>query len=196
MSEQSSPSMVRTYIIAAIPLMLFMSVALVFFKQLNSGTNPNDLPSVLINLPAPGFPGEPLSGLESEGVQVPAISSQLVEGKVLLVNIWASWCLPCRQEHPVLMKIAKQIPGLLLVGINYKDKNANALRFLGSMGNPYRAVSIDPNGSASIDWGVYGIPETFIINKTGTIIYKHVGPIGEALLNDKLLPIIDDALAK
>ena len=83
-----------------------------------------------------------------------------------------------------------------MVGINYKDKNPNALRFLGGLGNPYAAVSIDPNGSASIDWGVYGIPETFILNKSGTIIHKHVGPINEAVLVQKIIPIIDAELAK
>jgi cytochrome c biogenesis protein CcmG/thiol:disulfide interchange protein DsbE len=85
---------------------------------------------------------------------------------------------------------------ILLVGINYKDKTLNALRFLGGLGNPYAAVSVDPNGSASIDWGVYGIPETFIVDKTGTIIYKHVGPINDNILNKKIIPIIDGALAK
>ncbi len=196
MTEQAPPKPVARYLLAALPLILFMALAFVFLKQLSSGIDPNKLPSVLINLPAPDFPAEPLVGLKENGQQFPAISKELISGKVVLVNVWASWCVPCRSEHPVLMKLAEIKPEVLLVGINYKDKNANALRFLGGLGNPYAAVSIDPNGAASIDWGVYGIPETFILDKTGTIIYKYVGPIGEAILAGNILPILDAELAK
>ena len=196
MSEETSPNPLRTYLIAAIPLALFLALAIIFYKQLVSGISPNDLPSVLIDLPAPDFPAEPLVGLKVDGVQVPAISKELTAGKVVVVNVWASWCVPCRQEHPVITRLAEQKKEILLVGINYKDKTLNALRFLGGLGNPYAAVSVDPKGVASIDWGVYGIPETFIVDRTGTIIYKHVGPINDALLDGKIIPIIDGALAK
>ena len=196
MSEQTSTTPVSKYVVAAIPLLLFLALALIFFKQLNSGVDPNKLPSVLIDKAAPDFPTQPLSGLKKDGAQLPAISRELVAGRVVLVNVWASWCVPCRAEHPFLTHLAKIRENLLMVGINYKDKNPNALRFLGGLGNPYQAVSIDPTGSASIDWGVYGIPETFILNKSGMIIHKHVGPINEAVLVKKIMPIIDAELAK
>jgi cytochrome c biogenesis protein CcmG/thiol:disulfide interchange protein DsbE len=196
MSEQTSSIPVGRYLVAAIPLVLFLALAFIFFKQLNSGNDPNKLPSVLINKVAPDFPTEPLLGLKNDGAQLPSISKELISGKVVLVNVWASWCVPCRIEHPILTRLAEIRKDLLMVGINYKDKNPNALRFLGGLGNPYAAVSIDPNGSASIDWGVYGIPETFILNKSGTIIHKHVGPINEAVLVQKIMPIIDAELAK
>jgi len=196
MSKSTSPRPLGRYLIAAIPLVLFLALALIFFKQLNSGNDPNKLPSVLINRDAPNFPTEPLSGLKHNGAQLPAITKQMISGKVVLVNVWASWCVPCRAEHPILTRLAEVRKDLLMVGINYKDKNPNALRFLGGLGNPYAAVSIDPNGAASIDWGVYGIPETFILGKSGKIVYKHVGPISEAVLIEKIIPVIDAELAK
>ncbi|MCP4184826.1 MAG: DsbE family thiol:disulfide interchange protein [Hyphomicrobiales bacterium] len=196
MNEHVSKNPVGKYIVAAIPLVLFLALVFIFYKQLSSGINPNKLPSVLINKAAPSFPAEPLVGLKVDSVQLPPVSKELISNKVVLVNVWASWCVPCRNEHPFLTRLAEIRKSLLMVGINYKDKNPNALRFLGGLGNPYAAVSIDPNGSTSIDWGVYGIPETFILNKSGTIVYKHVGPINEAILIQKILPIIDAELAK
>ena len=195
MSDGNSSNTMKTYLLASIPLLLFVLLAAIFFKQLKFGGNASDLPSVLIDKPAPAFPQDPLAGLNRAAIAVPAISQKLTENKVTLVNVWASWCVPCRQEHPVISKLAAERSDVLLVGINYKDKTPNALRFLGKLGNPYAAVSIDPSGAASIDWGVYGIPETYILNKKGTIIHKHVGPISERMLNEKLIPIINKALA-
>jgi len=196
MSTDSARSLAKSYLLASLPLALFIILAFVFYKQLTSGISSNVLPSVLIDKPAPAYPSQPLAGLEENGKQMPAITKELTNGKVTLVNVWASWCVPCRIEHPVISKLAEDNPDILLVGINYKDKNANALRFLGSLGNPYDAVSIDPSGSASIDWGVYGIPETFIVDKTGTIIYRHVGPISPSIVTNRLMPIINEAKAK
>jgi len=196
MSEEVLPNPLKTYLVAAIPLVLFLGLAIIFYQQLVSGINPNDLPSVLINQPAPDFPAEPLVGLKVAGVQVPAISKRLIAGKVAVVNVWASWCVPCRIEHPIITKLAMDRKEILLVGLNYKDKNTNALRFLGGLGNPYAAVSVDPTGSASIDWGIYGIPETFIIDRMGNIIYKKVGPISQAMMDNKIIPIIDRELAR
>ena len=196
MSDEAPRNSMRTYLIATIPLLLFLSLALIFYIQLGSGKNPNDLPSVLINKLAPAFPAKPLPALMRNNKQVPAITKEFVAGKVVMVNVWASWCVPCRQEHPIISKFAQENTDVVLVGINYKDKTPNALRFLGALGNPYAAVSIDPNGAASIDWGVYGIPETYILDRTGTIIHKHVGPISPRVLKEKLLPIINGALAK
>ena len=99
-----------------------------------------------------------------------------LRGDVVVVNVWASWCAPCRQEHPLLMELAKD-PGIRLVGINYKDNPENARRFLGALGNPFAAVGADPNGRAAIDWGVYGVPETFVIGPDGTIRHKQIGPL-------------------
>ena len=196
MNDPKIDNSIKTYLIAAIPLVMFISLAAIFYKQLGSETNPNDLPSVLIDKKAPAFPTEPLLGLKKNNIQIPAATKAFTNGKVTLVNVWASWCVPCRQEHPVISKFAEDNKNITLVGINYKDKNPNALRFLGALGNPYAAVSIDPNGAASIDWGVYGIPETYILDQNDTIIYKHVGPISPRILEEKLLPIINGALAK
>lgn len=196
MNDEAPKHSIKTYLIATIPLALFILLALIFYKQLKSDTDPNTLPSVLINKPAPDFPTEPLAGLNKDNKPVPAITKEMTQNRVVLVNIWASWCVPCRAEHPVITQIAQNYPDLLVVGINYKDKNPNALRFLGALGNPYHAVSIDPNGAASIDWGVYGIPETYILNKDGVIAYKHVGPISEKILTEKIAPVLDVELAK
>jgi len=196
MSADSSRSLMKTYLLAALPLVAFMTLAFIFYKQLSSGISSTTLPSMLIDQPAPEFPSEPLIGLEENGIQMPAITKELIKGKVTLVNVWASWCAPCRIEHPVISKLAEDNKDILLVGINYKDKNPNALRFLSSLGNPYAAVSVDPKGSASIDWGVYGIPETFIVDKSGTIIYRHVGPISPSIVEKRLMPIINSAREK
>jgi cytochrome c biogenesis protein CcmG/thiol:disulfide interchange protein DsbE len=107
---------------------------------------------------------------------VPGLSTEALKGRVTLVNVWASWCAPCREEHPVLVELAKDT-SVALVGINYKDQPDNARRFLGALGNPFAAVGVDANGRAAIDWGVYGVPETFVIAPDGTIAYKHVGPL-------------------
>ncbi len=194
MSEQKSGNSLKTYLLASIPLVIFAALAATFYSQLKSGNNAQDLPSVLIDKVAPGFPSEPLQGLMRDGVQVPAISAENTKGKLLVVNVWASWCVPCRQEHPVLARLAKMRKDIMLVGINYKDKNENALRFLGALGNPYAAVSVDPKGVASIDWGVYGIPETYIVDRTGKITLKHVGPISNEILDNKIIPAIDAAM--
>lgn len=118
----------------------------------------------------------------------------MFEGQVTLVNVWGSWCVPCRQEHPLLMELA-QDDRIRIAGINYKDQPENALRFLGELGNPYDAIGVDQSGRAVIDWGVYGVPETFLVGPDGTILYKHVGPITQSAVLENLLPEIDKALA-
>jgi cytochrome c biogenesis protein CcmG/thiol:disulfide interchange protein DsbE len=120
-----------------------------------------------------------------------AFSADL-KGGVTLVNVWASWCGPCRDEHPLLIELARD-PAIRLVGINYKDQPENARRFLGSLGNPFAAVGVDASGRAAIDWGVYGVPETFVIAPDGTIAYKHVGPITQATLQGPLREAIRKA---
>ena len=107
---------------------------------------------------------------------MPGLSGDDLKGGVTVVNVWASWCAPCRQEHPLLMDLAKN-PAVRVVGINYKDNPENARRFLGALGNPFAAVGGDPSGRAAIDWGVYGVPETFVVGPDGAIRHKHIGPL-------------------
>jgi cytochrome c biogenesis protein CcmG, thiol:disulfide interchange protein DsbE len=166
----------RSRLIFILPGLVFLVLAGLFAVQLFSGRNPAELPSVLINKPVPTFSLAPLEGLLANGRPVPGFSNEDLKGRVTVVNVWASWCGPCRQEHPLLVDLAKD-PSIRVVGINQRDNPDNARRFLGSLGNPYAAVGIDPNGRASIDWGVYGVPETFIVGPDGTIRHKHIGPL-------------------
>src|SRR5690606_17160108 len=144
-------------------------------------------PSALIGTKAPSLSLPPL-----EGSATPALTNAAISGQLTLVNVFASWCVPCRQEHPMLKELSKD-SRINIVGINYKDKNDNALRFLGELGNPYKAIGVDPNGKAAIDWGVYGIPESYLVGPDGTILYKKVGPFDERTLTQELLPAIDKA---
>jgi cytochrome c biogenesis protein CcmG/thiol:disulfide interchange protein DsbE len=166
----------RFRLIYIVPILVFIALAILFFVQLKWGRNPSEIPSVLLNKPAPTFSLAPLEGLTANGSPVPGFSDEDLKGRVTIVNVWASWCAPCRQEHPLLVDLAKD-PSVRVVGINQKDNPDNARRFLGALGNPYAAVGVDPNGRASIDWGVYGVPETFIVGPDGVIRYKHIGPL-------------------
>lgn len=159
----------------ALPLLAFCGLAVLFYTQLGAG-DPSQIPSALLGRPAPALALPPLDGLVRDGAPVPGIDPQGFQGKVTLVNVWASWCVPCRTEQPLLVKLAAD-PRIRLVGINYKDDSENARRFLGRFGNPYAAVGVDAKGRAAIDWGVYGVPESFIVGRDGKIVYKHVGPI-------------------
>ena len=125
---------------------------------------------------------------------MPGLKRADLAGKLTLVNVFASWCGPCRLEHPQLEALAGD-SRIRLVGINYKDQPANALRFLGDMGNPYAAIGVDEKGRAAIDWGVYGVPETFVVGPDGTILHKFIGPITEEALTRVVRPEIDKALA-
>lgn len=176
-----------------IPLAVFAALAGLFYMRLYAG-NPSELPSALIGRNAPDFVLDPLGGLtHADGSAVPGLArADLGNGHVTVVNVWASWCAPCRDEHPVLEKLAA-MNRVRLVGINYKDDAKNALDFLKEMGNPFSAVGVDRSGRTAIDWGVYGVPETFVVGKDGRIAYKHIGPLTEASLADILLPEIDRA---
>lgn len=173
MAEATAP---RSRLIFILPVIVFVALAGLFFVQLTSGRNPAELPSALINKPVPVFSLAPLEGLMADGKPVPGFSNADLKGRVTIVNVFASWCAPCRLEHPLLVELAKD-PSIRLVGINQKDNPDNARRFLGALGNPYAAVGVDPNGRASIDWGVYGVPETFIVGPDGMIRHKHIGPL-------------------
>lgn len=178
----------------ALPLIFFAGLAGLFFFGLQTG-DPSKLPSALIGKPVPEFTLPPLEGLQENGAQLPGFSDKdLKQSKVSIMNVWASWCVPCRQEHPFLVQLKKE-SGAPLYGLNYKDPTAAARRFLGHYGNPFNAVGVDESGSTAIDWGVYGVPETFIVAGDGKILYKHVGPINADIIKDKLIPVIEKARA-
>ena len=185
----------RRHLIAFLPLATFGLLVAVFLVRLYSG-DPSKLPSALIGKAAPTFTLPALEGALHEGAPLPGFSNtDLAKGKLSLVNVFASWCAPCHQEHPFLMVLAKD-PRVQIFGINQKDSSENARRFLGRLGNPYRAVGADADGRISIDWGVYGVPETFLVAGDGRILYKHVGPISAESLREKLMPEIEKALGK
>ncbi len=172
-----------------LPLMIFLGLASVFLSQLLSGNDTTQIPSALIGRPAPATQLPPL-----EGTDLPGIDSARFAGRVTVLNVFASWCAPCRDEHPVLVGLSKD-DRYVMAGLNYKDKPENARRFLGDLGNPYAAIGIDEAGRTAIDWGVYGVPETFVIGKDGRIAYKHVGPVTPQSARTALLPEIEKALA-
>ena len=171
------------------PLIVFGLLVLLFLFRLFAG-DPSKLPSALIGKPAPMLVFDALEGLQNAGSAVPGLSpGDLASGRLSLVNVFASWCAPCHEEHPLLMDLAKD-KRLRLLGINYKDKPENARRFLGRLGNPYVAVGTDPDGRKAIEWGVYGVPETFLVDGKGVIIFKHVGPLTVDSIRTRLEPAI------
>ncbi len=175
-----------------LPVGIFVALAVVFLLRLEGG-DPSKVPSPLIGKPVPDFALPGLAGLKSEGIPVPGFSAaDLKTGKVTLVNIWASWCVPCRDEHPILMQLASR-QDIRVFGINYKDKPENARRFIGLHGNPFEAVGVDEDGRASVDWGVYGVPETFVVNGKGVITFKWIGPMSPEIVKDKIIPAIEAA---
>ncbi len=187
--EETHSSGGRNKILALLPLVLFLSFAGVALYMLQSGRDTSVVPSALIGQLAPETSLAPL-----DGSGLPGLSSAEFVGNVTLVNVWASWCAPCRAEHPLLMQLAED-PRIRIAGLNYKDKTENARRFLGNLGNPYKSIGVDPNGRSAINWGVYGVPETFLIGADGKIRYKHVGPITAESLNSGLKVEIENAFA-
>ena len=190
-STSTAPAPRRSFLMA-LPLIAFAGLAALFWLRLGSG-DPSRIPSALIGHPAPQTSLPPLTGLLSDGTQVPGLDPAIFKGKVSVVNVWASWCVPCHDEAPLLTGLAKD-QRLQLVGINYKDAPDNARRFLGRYGNPFGVVGVDANGRAAIEWGVYGVPETFVVGREGTIVYKLVGPITPDNIDSVLKVEIDKAL--
>jgi cytochrome c biogenesis protein CcmG/thiol:disulfide interchange protein DsbE len=177
-----------------IPVLVFAALAALFTVALQKG-DPSRLPSALIGRPAPALTLAPVEGLARDGASLPGLTpADLVRGRPVVVNFWASWCLPCVEEHPQLVALATAT-GVPILGINHKDQPANAARFLARNGDPYAAVGADTNGRAAIEWGVYGMPETFIVDGTGKIVFKHVGPIGREALVREVLPALEKAAA-
>jgi len=183
----------RRRLIVLVPLVAFLALAALFMLRLGSG-DPSRIPSALIGQPAPATTLPPLAGLERDGKPVPGLDGGAFKDAVTLLNVWASWCVPCRDEAPLLMDIATD-RRIRVVGINYKDQADNARRFLSRYGNPFVANGVDSNGRASIEWGVYGVPETFVVGRDGRIAYKLIGPITPGNLEQALEPAIEKALA-
>lgn len=183
----------RSNYLRLLPVVVFVVIAGFFAMALRSG-DPSLLPSTLVGKPVPQTTFPAVEGLEvAAGKSEPGFTSaDLAKGKISVVNYWASWCVPCVDEHPMLEQL-KAESGVDIYGVNYKDQAAAARRFLGRYGNPFTAVGTDADGRAAIDWGVYGTPETFVVNGKGHVIYKHVGPITPESLKTKLLPIIAKA---
>lgn len=169
--------------ITIIPVGLFAALAIAF--AIGLGLRPDIIPSPLIDQEAPQFALPPLAGRDDGGLS----NADLKGDGPVVVNVFASWCIPCRVEHPQLMALAR-IPGLRIVGINYKDKSDAANAWLAELGNPFAKIGADDSGRVSIDWGVYGVPETFVIDKTGRVRFKHVGPIMPDDMTGKILPVL------
>ncbi len=165
----------------SLPLGIFL--VLVVFLGIGLGLNPREIPSPFIDKPAPAFD---LVQLHEPGK---SLTKQDMQGKVWLLNVWASWCVSCREEHPVLVELAKTrvVP---IVGLNYKDQRPEALRWLQQFGDPYVMSIVDGDGRVGINYGVYGVPETFVIDKTGVIRYKQIGPVTPKALQEKILPLV------
>jgi cytochrome c biogenesis protein CcmG/thiol:disulfide interchange protein DsbE len=166
-----------------IPLLLF--VVLVVFLAVGLNRDPHEVPSPLINKPAPAFD---IPQLAQENK---TFSPESMKGQVWILNVWASWCVACREEHPVLVELAnsQQAP---VIGLDYKDKREDALAMLAKQGNPYVLSAFDANGRVGIDYGVYGVPETYVIDRAGIIRFKHIGPITPAVLNEKIYPLLSE----
>lgn len=176
-------------VLLVLPIVLFAVLIIVLgvmTLQTNDGRDPSLIPSPLIGKPAPAF-------------SLPAVAENIaggfatgdLRGKATMVNVFASWCIPCLAEHPLITRLAAD--GLTVYGINHRDTADEAIKWLKRNGNPYTAVGFDPDGRVSTEWGVTGIPETFIINANGIIIYKHSGPITPDVLEDKILPKLREA---
>ena len=178
-------------LLALVPLVLFLALSALFYIRLGAG-DPSEVPSALIGKPVPDFRLDAIAGLTRDGAPVPGLSSADLAKGVSVVNVFASWCAPCRAEHPLLTELAND-RRIRLYGLNYKDADDQALRFLNGLGNPYAAVGADRKGRVGIDWGVYGVPETFVV-ADGRIVAKLVGPLTPGRISTELKPAIDKAL--
>jgi cytochrome c biogenesis protein CcmG/thiol:disulfide interchange protein DsbE len=164
-----------------LPALIFVVVGIGLAVGLTR--DPSTLPSALIDKPVPTFELPPIAGREGAG-----FSSADLEGGVSLVNVFASWCVPCRVEHPLLVALAEE--GVPIYGINYKDPADKANEWLGELGDPYRAIGADTQGRIAIDWGVYGVPETFVVDPEGRIRHRHVGPLQPRDVEETIKPLL------
>jgi cytochrome c biogenesis protein CcmG, thiol:disulfide interchange protein DsbE len=191
-TANQDPNVSQRRIVVLVPLFVFLALAALFLFRLSSG-DPSIIPSALIGHPAPQTNLPPIAGLDRDGAPVPGLDTAGFKGAVTVVNVWASWCVPCHDEAPLLMQLA-QDNRLRVVGINYKDDPGNARRFLGRYGDPFAAAGADQSGRAAIEWGVYGVPETFIVGRDARIAYKLIGQITPDNLISVLKPQIEKAL--
>ncbi|MBK5933103.1 DsbE family thiol:disulfide interchange protein [Rhodovulum imhoffii] len=168
----------------ALPPLIFAALAAVFYIGVMR-EDPEALPSTLEGKPAPALMVTQL------GENAPFTDADLRSGKVVLVNFWASWCVPCRIEHAVLSDLAAE--GLTIYGIAYKDKATDSLKFLAELGNPFAALAADETGRTGIEWGVYGVPETYVVAEDGTIVLRHAGPLTQQIVAEKLRPAMENA---
>ena len=173
-------------VLALVPLLIALVFGGFFLWGLDPDRDPNALPSVLISQPAPDFTLEPVEGLTTPGLSRADLATG--DGPVI-VNVFASWCVPCRAEHAVLTQLVEQ-ENQTLFGINYKDKSTDAVRWLAELGNPYARIGSDLSGRAGIEWGIAGVPETFIVGRDGTVLFRYVGPV----VGEKAVGIFQDAL--
>ncbi len=180
----------KRILLVSLPLILLVALLYIFATNIDRDTN--YIPSALLNKPAPEFTLPDVENLVLEGKTIKGFDRSTLIGQVSVVNVFASWCAPCRQEHPFLMELAANDDEIKIFGINQKDAPKNAKAFLEELGNPYDYVGAD-NGRVSIEWGIYGIPETFVLNKEGVILYKHVGPFNRKSFEESLLPAIKKA---
>lgn len=165
-----------------VPLIVFIALAVTLGIGLT--LNPREIPSPLIGKPVPEFALPPVKG------RTLGLASANLKGEVTLVNVFASWCVSCRDEHPVFMDLRKR--GVIAIhGLNYKDKPDDAARWLEELGDPYTRTGADLNGRVSIEWGVYGVPETFLVDHEGRIVFKQIGPVTPQVVKEKLLPLIE-----
>lgn len=184
-TAETRPQRSRMWVML-IPVMVFAALAALFWKGLSG--EPSKIPSALINKPAPDFVLAAVPGLDVPGFA----TADLKAGRVSVVNVWASWCAPCRIEHPLLVDLASR-GDIALIGINYKDAPENAVRFLRTLGQPFAAVGMDSDGRTAVDWGVYGVPETFVVDGQGMIRYKHIGPLSPEAIAGPLAAEIEKA---
>ena len=182
----------RRRLLVMLPLLAFAVLAALFWFRLGD-RDPSRIPSALIGRDAPQTTLPPLAGLTRDDIPVPGLDPAAFKGKVSLVNVWASWCVPCHEEAPLLTALSAD-KRLQIVGINYKDTPDNARRFLGRYGNPFSIVGADSNGRAAIEWGVYGVPETFIVGRDGKIAYKLIGAVTPENIGTVLKTEIEKAL--
>jgi cytochrome c biogenesis protein CcmG, thiol:disulfide interchange protein DsbE len=176
----------KRLVLFLVPLFAFLLLAVFLYRGLF--LNPREVPSPLIGKPAPQFE---LPKLQSEV----AFSSKDMLGQVWVFNVWASWCTPCRVEHPLFNQLAKQniVP---IIGLNYKDQPTAARRWLGELGDPYQFTVVDGDGRVGLDFGVYGVPETFVIDKQGVIRHKHIGPVTPEAMQKKIIPLVRELQAQ
>lgn len=179
-SEQPTPGS-GTRLAGYIPLLVFFVMAV--FLGIGLTMDPREIPSPLIGKPAPDFNLPPVKG------RTLGLATADLRGQVSIVNVFASWCVACREEHPIMMELSKA--GIVPIhGLNYKDKPEDAQAWLDQLGDPYTRTGADISGRVAIDWGVYGVPETFIVDRDGRIAYKHIGPVTPEALRDKIMPVI------